>query len=348
MRSIRRPSSRAIDVVWAAVLLLILGSGCRTTAAPGGMQKSPGSEEVTFRNGDVTLSGTLYLPARSGPVPAIVAFHSASGGTRDYEGYQHLARRLPAIGVAVLLFDRRGSGKSGGEMRTTTFADLAADGIAGLESLKTRSDIDSRRLGVWGVSQGAWVASLAATMSSDIRYVACVSFSAVTPANQMDYAARYALRSAGNSAAVIDEALRTRTRVNEYYRGREDKESVERMVAAERSQKWFDLMMLPNSGNIPNDARQTKWYREMDYDPLTPIRRLTVPCIFFYAGDDPWVPVEESMAKVLEAAAGHARVTILRIPHTGHLMEVRPDSPGQTSREYQDQLVKWVRDVTAP
>src|SRR5690348_9260083 len=70
--------------------------------------------EEKFSNGPAQLSGTLYLPASVGTVPAVVAFHSAASATRDLALYRHLKEMLPPLGLAVFVYDRRGSGRSGG------------------------------------------------------------------------------------------------------------------------------------------------------------------------------------------------------------------------------------------
>src|SRR3546814_3358184 len=67
-----------------------------------------------FRSGDATLSGTLYLPDGGQALGAVVVTHSASKPLRDALLYQHLTEMLPPLGIAVLTYDRRGSGQSGG------------------------------------------------------------------------------------------------------------------------------------------------------------------------------------------------------------------------------------------
>lgn len=87
------------------------------------------SQRITFLHDGVTLRGTLFWPDSSGPVPAVVAFHDASIGNADAPLYRHLRDGLPAIGVAVLLFDRRSDATSVG------FDILAGDGIAGARAI---------------------------------------------------------------------------------------------------------------------------------------------------------------------------------------------------------------------
>lgn len=177
--------NRARRVLASLLLgLLVLGTGADIAR---GDDSSATSEQVSFSNGAVKLSGTLYLPAGNERHAALVVFHAANGGTRDFHAYRHLTTALPAAGIAVLVFDRRGSGASTGDFTTATFKDLAGDGLAGIALLKKRRDIDPLRIGVWGVSQGGWLAPLAATLSRDVAFVVSVSVPGGRPPKQTDY-----------------------------------------------------------------------------------------------------------------------------------------------------------------
>jgi pimeloyl-ACP methyl ester carboxylesterase len=303
------------------------------------------SELVSFSNNKVALAGTLYLPDEKSPHPAVVVYHAASGGMRDYPAYQHLIMELPTSGFAVLLFDRRGSGKSGGDFNTATFQDLAKDGIAGISYLKTRKDIDSDRIGVWGVSQGGWLGPLAATLSSDVSFVVSVSGPGVTPARQMDFSVATALRAAGQPETVVNHALKVRVVVNEYYRGRLPRKDAVKALENIQNNPWFSQAFLSNSENLPTEPKETKWYREMDYDPIPTLRQVRVPIAFFFAENDAWVPIEESIANIRNATQLNSIVQILRIPGTDHLMGTgKPDSGGPTSKQYVNQLLKWLSE----
>ena len=321
--------------------ILLLGSLPATTH---GTDPTETSEHVSFSNGAVALSGTLYLPKGGPRHPAVVAFHSANGGTRDFHAYQHLATSLPAAGIAVLLFDRRGSGASSGDFTTASFQDLAADGIAGIGLLKARDDIDPSRIGVWGVSQGGWLGPLAASMSRDIAFVVSVSGPGVSPAKQMNFAVANALRRAGQSPAVVSKALQVRDTVDDYFRGRLTKDAAEQAIASIRQERWFGDVFL-GSGGLPDDPARTKWYLEMDYDPLDALARVQVPIAFFFAPADAWVAVDESISAIRRATRFNAAVTIRTIADADHLMETGPpDSGGPVSRKYLNELLVWLRE----
>jgi pimeloyl-ACP methyl ester carboxylesterase len=185
------------------------------------------------------------------------------------------------------------------------------------------------------------IGALAATMSRAVAFVVSVSGPGVTPAKQMNYSAAYALRAAGERPDVIERALQVRAVVDDYFRGRATRRVTEQAVENIRRQPWFDQVFLPIGDNLPGDPKHTKWYSQMDYDPLEVLARVKVPIALFFAETDPWVPVEESMTLVRQATRSNPDVSIRRVPKTGHYMEVGAD--GQVSHDYVTQLLQWLR-----
>jgi dipeptidyl aminopeptidase/acylaminoacyl peptidase len=94
------------------------------------------------------------LPRASHPVPLLIAYHDASGGSAGFPFYNHLKTDLPRAGIGAFIFDRRGSNGQPGDFATASFETLARDGIAAADVLKRAPRIDARRIGAWGVSQG--------------------------------------------------------------------------------------------------------------------------------------------------------------------------------------------------
>src|SRR4029453_12381381 len=156
-------------------------------------------EERSFASLGVSLNGTLYIPRANKPVPTIVVLHSASPPTRDLLLYQHLIEMLPALGIGVFLYDRRGSGQSGGDLATSDYSILADDAIAAQQMLAKDPRIDRRRTGFWGLSQGGWLALLAATRSSSTAFAVSISAPVTPPDVQMNFAVANILRIRGFS-----------------------------------------------------------------------------------------------------------------------------------------------------
>lgn len=141
--------------------------------------------EVSFFNGDIELSGTLLTPADDPIAGGAVMIHGSGDSHRDNLWYFIIADRLAKAGLVTLLPDKRGSGKSKGEWQVASFVDFARDAIAGVNVVKDAGAIPGDRIGLVGISQGGWIAPLAADMDQSIAYVINLSGAVVTPSEQL-------------------------------------------------------------------------------------------------------------------------------------------------------------------
>ncbi|SFH08848.1 alpha/beta hydrolase family protein [Pontibacter chinhatensis] len=169
-------------------------------------------EEVSYRNGtaNVTLSGTLTMPATAGPHPAILLIPGSGPNDRDQTIFGHrvflvLADMLTRAGYAVLRADDRGVNKSTGDFASASVIDLASDAVAAVNYLKNRPEIDKAHIGLMGHSLGAEIAPIAANNSSDVAYVVLMSGSASTSGPMLFFEqCRAHYTSVGVSKAGID------------------------------------------------------------------------------------------------------------------------------------------------
>lgn len=309
-------------------------------------------EETTFRNGGTPLSGTLYLPVLTRPVPAIVAFHDASVPTRDLELYRHLKQIGPALGIAVFLFDRRGSGKSGGEPAHGDYEALADDGIAALRLLTRDPRIDSKRIGFWGLSQGGWISLLAASRCPETAFAIAISAPMTTPDVQMIFAVSNILRVHGYSQADIDLAVEARKAVDDFERGGLDRATAQKRLDAAAAKPWFPLIYL---GRTFQDPDKSGWAREIRHDPMSILPRVKTPTLIMYGATDPWVPVRLSVERLNASAAQHPNITTVVIAGADHHMslstslEAQVDPPRLANQEpdapeYFARLAAWLTD----
>ena len=116
------------------------------------------AEELRIERGSFTLAASY---SAAGPT-AIVALHGAGEGTRDSPVYLHLHELLPPAGIGVVTFDRRGEGESAGDVTRGRFALQVEDALAVMDA------IDAAHVGLWGISQGGWIAPLAAAASDEV------------------------------------------------------------------------------------------------------------------------------------------------------------------------------------
>jgi dipeptidyl aminopeptidase/acylaminoacyl peptidase len=134
------------------------------------------NEEIEVKS-DVTISGTLVKPRGRGPFPVVVFVHGSGPWTRGAP--YALTEYFAANGIASWTYDKRGTGKSGGvyvhNVDSARFELLAADAIAGVKMLAKRPDIDTNRIGIWGISQAGWIIPIVTARAPELDFAVIVS-----------------------------------------------------------------------------------------------------------------------------------------------------------------------------
>jgi len=339
-----RPACRR--VLPAALALVI--SVFPACSAAGSIREEP----ARFSNGDVNLAGSLFLPAGRGRHPAVVLLHGSGPQSRDTP----MARWFAGQGVAALTYDKRGVGESTGDFRRVAFMDLCEDGLAAIRLLQARSDIDSRKIGVWGLSQGGWLGPLAASRSRDVAFVIAVSGPGVTPGEQMIFYYANQLRAGGLSESEIAEGSALRRQVWKYLATGAGYAEAKAALARSRSQPWFAALQAQEDGVfassdsaiLDNPAMKSRlWFRfEVNYDPTAALRKLSVPALFLFGEQDELVPVGRSVdiirKTLVESRA--ADFTIKVFPGADHgIYVMAPDGGRVYASGYLDTMREWLR-----
>jgi pimeloyl-ACP methyl ester carboxylesterase len=261
------------------------------------------SQEVQFSNGQTHLAGTVYLPETGDHLPGVVVLHHAGLATREAALYRHLREGLPALGFAVLVFDRRGSGQSSGDFASADFETLADDAIAGQRALAKIPRIDQTRIGFWGLSQGGWLAVLAAGRSTNSAFAVSVSAPLVTADEQMQFATSNLLAVRGYSESDVREMLDARKTWIGYLHGKNSRDMAVAALHKSESKPWFGLAYLPNASQVTTDPENDASRKKLDADPLAAVLKVKVPLLFLYGDSDPWIPVARSIER-LQALSG--------------------------------------------
>ncbi len=143
--------------------------------------------EIQYINNieNIKLEGMLFLPEGDGPFPVAAIIHGSGPSQRNSFWYLSVAAHLQANGIAVLLPDKRGCVKSEGNWIGANFEMLANDAVASINYIKNQSDFEFTSIGLIGMSQGGWIAPVAATKSDDISYLVSMSGPIVTTKEQL-------------------------------------------------------------------------------------------------------------------------------------------------------------------
>jgi uncharacterized protein len=335
-----------------AVILILCIPGCANPKPLPAEKLAVHEDPVSFVSKGFTLAGTLVLPEGSGPHPAVILFHGSGPERRNL----FMARWFAAHGFAALAYDKRGVGDSQGDFQAVPFMDLCDDGIAALQYLKSRKDIDPKRIGVWGQSQGGWLAPLAASRSSDVSFVIVVSGPAVSPGGQMLFYYANDLRARGLSEADVADVTALRRDVWNYLSNGSGYEKVKDEMNRARAERWYEEvkaqqdnlfgpLRTPSEVNAPANSRAIWFKHEMNYDPVPALQALRVPALFVFGGQDRLVPTKESIAVIRQtlAQSGNRDFTIQEFPNDDHGM-CRPESYAgcDVDPEYLEAMRTWL------
>ena len=270
---------------------------------------------LRWSNAAQQLAGTLLLPATTGTHATVVLSPMSTDAPR--EAYRQQAEFFVSQGLAALIYDKRGVGESKGDVRETGLNDLADDAAAAVRQLKQASGVDPRRIGVWGHSQGGWVAPLAAARSADVAFVIAQSGPSVTAAEQEIYRVETSARNEGLSPDEVAQATDYERRLMHWVKTGEGREWLEDAARTQRNTRWAHLVefheRLPD---LPSRRSQTFWY----FDPLPSYAKVKVPMLAIFGDRDAFVPVERSVALLRKALAqaGNRDHQITILDHAAH------------------------------
>lgn len=162
------------------------------------------TEEVEYDNKDKSLrfGATITIPNGNGPFPAALLITGSGPQNRDEEILGHkpfavLADHLTRKGYIVLRVDDRGIGKTSGNFETATSADFANDVNAGVDYLLQRPEVNSKKIGLIGHSEGGMIAPMVASSRKDIDFIVLMAAPGIPITTLMTEQNAAILRTAG-------------------------------------------------------------------------------------------------------------------------------------------------------
>lgn len=312
--------------------------------------------EATFQSEGTRLVGRLVLPKGSGAVPIVVLLHgSESDSAVDFNSLQ---RRLPAEGVGAFVFDKRGTGRSGGKY-TQDFDLLARDAVAALGEARRLAGARAGRIGYQGPSQGGWIAPLAARRAP-VDFVIVGFGLAVSVLEEDRSAIALNMRMKGYGDDVMAKAMKLADASGAVAaRGSEqDYEDFDRLRDAYRREPWFahvrgdftfSYLNLPTKQIRANRSffeHGTPWH----YDPLDTIASVAAPQLWILAQDDLEAPSEETASRLERLRKSGRPITTAIFPATAHGIyeyETKSDGTRVSVRQpdgYLAMMIDFARD----
>ncbi|MCX5643431.1 MAG: alpha/beta fold hydrolase [Phycisphaerae bacterium] len=296
-------------------------------------------EEVTYQNikAGFVLAGTLTMPRTGSPFPAVILITGSGPQDRDESLFGHrpflvLADYLTRHGIAVLRVDDRGVGGSKGDASQATSEDFAQDVLAGVAYLKTRKEIDPKRIGLAGHSEGGIIAPIAATQSADVAFIVLMAGTGVPGDVIVEKQIANVLKTQGADQAAIDTATRNQRRICEVIRSETDpnaarekvRKIIKESIAVLSEQQKQALQQSDATVDAQVKGVASKWFRFfITHDPKTVLRRVKCPVLAINGEFDKQVLPQENLPAIEQALreGGNTHFTVKELPGLNHLFQ---------------------------
>ncbi len=304
----------------------------------------------TISDGGGTLGVSLWHLSSLVKRPTIVLVHGADDETRDM-GF--IIPYFAAHGLNVVTYDQRGTGQSAGDWRYTSPQSKANDVIAILESLKHQAGFDPSRVGVWGFSNGGWVAPIVATRYP-IAFLILKSPAAESIVQNVLYEIEGTLREhAEFSDAQIAAALDFERLMFRSVSLDQNWQDASAALAAARTEPWFSYMRIPPELPIPPPPPVLAGLRAaLIYDPTAVLKVVRTPTLALFGTLDKNVDAPDSSARLRGdfQANGNRHLTVRVFPDADHTLsatttgyEDEPLQPRRFVSGYPEAVIEWLK-----
>jgi pimeloyl-ACP methyl ester carboxylesterase len=318
-----------------------------------------------FVRDGLTFNGLLIEPVdTAGKPPLIIMGHGSEesgvvpvGGAIRTDAYLFAA----ANGISAFIYDKRGTGKSGGKF-IMNFPKLADDMVAASKEARRLAAGRYSRFGFWGPSQGGWIAPLAATNAGADFVVVSFGLAASPHEEERDELLAeltdqgFAGEDIKNAAEVIDAAVAVvASRYTKGYR------HLARVKQKFGRAPWYGKLGSQVGKVLKATERELKaragetgieldWY----YDSLPVLRSSSVPMLWIVAGKDREAPPEKTLERLTRLQGEGKPIQVALFPDTDHGMWEFIQSPDGTrtrtriTESYQKLMADWINGRLSP
>jgi hypothetical protein len=297
------------------------------------------SVDVNFVNkaAGLQFAGTLTMPKEGGPFPAVLLISGSGPQDRNEELMGHkpflvLADYLTRRGIAVLRIDHRGVGGSGGKPMESTIEDHAGDAHAAVDYLRTRKEIDGRKIGLIGHSEGGLVAPAAAIRSDNVAFIVLLAGTGVNGEEILYRQGELIALAAGAPADAVKKNNQLQRKLFAVIKAEPDDATAAAKLDAvvkEEQAKLSDeerqaIEGLEEAGKSQLKMITTPWFRHfLTYEPAPVLQQVNCPVLAINGEKDLQVDPKQNLPPIEAAlkAGGNKDFTIKELPGLNHLFQ---------------------------
>ncbi len=349
MKSASPGASKKTFLLLAAIVLLVVAVAgyfyFQNSQRPNRPQEPTGpfpylAEEISFNNATahITLSGTLTIPANANQkYPAVILISGYGPQNRDSEWIGHkpfliLADHLTRLGIAVLRYDDRGFEKSTGNYQSGTSLDFATDVESAVQFLKSRKEIDAKNIGLIGHSDGAMIAPMVATRSTDICFIVMLAGPGIPGGELLAKRQELLERKLGKPESEIQKSKKYLETLTGIIVNTEDEKSLSIALQkfAMETKDQIPADQLP-AGMTKDEfiSRQitmltSPWFKYfLTYDPKATLEKVKCPVLALTGDKDVQAPSVENLQAIESAlrSGGNTDVSIKELKGLNHMFQ---------------------------
>jgi len=323
------------------------------------------SEEISFENKKeaITLSGTLTMPAKDGNYPVVILISGSGPQNRDEELLGHkpflvLSDYLTRQGIAVLRYDDRGTGKSNGDFKKATTQNFASDAESAVDYLLTRKEINKKKIGLIGHSEGGIIAPIVAARSKNVSYIILLAGTGIPGGDLLLLQKELIERASGVSEEEIKKGQESNKTLFAMVSKSADSDKLTIDVTSYfREQLKADPSSKPAAMSEEDFlAMETKqvtspWMQYfIKYDPSVILKDVKCPVLALNGSKDLQVPSKVNLAAIKAGLekGGNKNVSIKELPGLNHLFQEcstgSPDEYRKIEQTFSPVALKEVSD----
>lgn len=323
------------------------------------------TEDVKFKNEKekVTLAGTLTLPSKEGKFPVVILISGSGPQNRNEELMGHkpflvLADHLTKNGIGVLRYDDRGTAESGGNFQECTSQNFANDVDAAIKYLLSRKDIDKKKIGLIGHSEGGLIAPMVASKNKNVAYIVLLAGPGMSGGDILLLQQELIGRANGATEEIIAETklinttayqiiskskdVKTaKTELADYYKKTLESLPADQRPTAEEAEEGISSQIAM--------ITSTWMYFFIKHDPYPNLKNVKCPVLALNGEKDLQVPPKENLAALKKGIelGKNKNVTVKELPSMNHLFqECKTGSPAEYAEIEETMSPKALNEVS--